>query len=73
MINVTLNKVDLKGDKEIIAAEFISLCVCLLDNHKRMYPGHEEAILRDMLDYAVTTFRRINKEETDGREEKNSH
>lgn len=58
MIKVDFSTIKLKGDKEIIAAEFIFLCVYFLEEHSKMFPGHEEEIFKDMTDYAVEMFKK---------------
>lgn len=58
MIKVNNNKVDLTEDNETISTEFICLCICLLDNFSRMSPGHEEGLLKTMLDVAIKYYRK---------------
>lgn len=58
MIEVNKNRVDLIGGRDEVASEFMCLCVCLLDNYNRMYPGHEEGLIKKMLDVAIKTYKK---------------
>lgn len=71
MIVVNKNNVNLIGGRDEVAFEFMCLCVCLLDNYNMMYTGHEEALIKEMLNSAIKVFKNngyIRKEEKDGRQ-----
>ena len=63
MIKVNSNKVDLDGNTDDIAVDFICLCVVLLNHFSMIYPGKEEDLLKEMLEAAFKTHSKFSIKE----------